>query len=121
MELVQGDFSFWGGEDLFSKPQIIIGERDRSIIRFLMEMKFATLDQMFRKFFQETRDGESTNLNWCRTRIKQLETLEFVRSLRSFYGGRSLYLPSKKGTFLVGFCFLTIAFLLAAIFARFGS
>lgn len=77
--------------------EVFVRERDLEIVRFLLEMKFSTTQQLFERFFKETRTGISNNMHWCQRRLSQIESLNYIKSIKSFYGGKRLYLPTPNG------------------------
>lgn len=77
-------------------PKLKLRQRDIEILKFLLEMKFSTLEVIHQKFFRETRDGaESTSLRWARERLALLIASGFIRSETALYK-KTLYLATQR-------------------------
>lgn len=77
-------------------PKIKMRTRDIEILKFLLEMKFSTLEELHRKFFRETRDGiESTSLRWARERLALLIGAGFVKTETQIFK-KTLYLATQR-------------------------
>lgn len=83
-----------------SKPSevILLTTRDFEIISFVCEMKFASLEDIFEKFFKKLKDGsESKSLWWARERVTELYKHGFINRIYSFNERKAYYLGTKKG------------------------
>lgn len=93
---------------------VVLTDRDFEVLRFILEMKFASSDEIFAKFFRITRENsEARSDSWTKKRLLQLERAGFLRStytfseatkyfvatfrayyaLRNFYSGEALAKP----------------------------
>ena len=76
---------------------ILLKERDYEILRFLIEMKFARIDELHFQFFRRNQDNsisESTIYAW--ERLSALRRFGFINSVRHYDDARSYYLPTFK-------------------------
>lgn len=83
-----------------SKPTevILLTSRDFQIITFVCEMKFASLEDIYEKFFKKLRNGsESKSLWWARERITELYKHGYLNRIYSFNERKAYYLGTKKG------------------------
>ena len=83
-----------------SKPieVILLTSRDYEIINFVCEMKFASLEDIFEKFFKKLKDGsESKSLWWARERVTELYKHGYLNRIYSFNERKAYYLGTKKG------------------------
>lgn len=83
-----------------SKPHsaILLTPRDYEIITFVCEMKFASLEDIYEKFFRKLKDGsESKSLWWARERITELYKHGYLNRIYSFNERKAYYLGTKKG------------------------
>lgn len=83
-----------------SKPSevILLTTRDFEIISFVCDMKFASLEDIFEKFFKKLKDGsESKSLWWARERVTELYKHGFINRIYSFNERKAYYLGTKKG------------------------
>lgn len=83
-----------------SKPSevILLTSRDYEIITFVCEMKFASLEDIFEKFFKKLKDGsESKSLWWARERVTELYKHGYINRIYSFNERKAYYLGTKKG------------------------
>lgn len=71
--------------------------RDLDIMEFILEMKFATIVDIHKKFFRFTRTGqESTSLRWARERLAILVKEKMIEPLRDV-SYKTLYVLTQKG------------------------
>ena len=83
-----------------SKPNefILLTSRDFEIISFVCEMKFASIDDIYEKFFKKLKDGsESKSMWWARERITELYKHGYISRIYSFNERKAYYLGTKKG------------------------
>lgn len=83
-----------------SKPTevILLTSRDYEIMSFVCEMKFASIEDIYEKFFKTLRDGsESKSMWWARERITELYKRGYISRSYSFYERKAYYLGTKKG------------------------
>jgi hypothetical protein len=82
------------------KELIILTQRDFEIISFVSEMKFASLEDIYEKFFKKLKDGsESKSMWWARERISELCKHEYLFRIFSFNERKAYFLGTKKGYF----------------------
>lgn len=85
------------GQKVTFKPKIILSNRDYGMLKFLIEMKFSSLDQIFLKFFKSVKpQGVETNTSYAIKRLSQLEQDGFLKSTRAFDAKIKLFYPTKK-------------------------
>ncbi len=76
---------------------VILSDRDLTILEFLLDMKFASLKDIFERFFAFTLTGEPARSNeWAIRRLQQLEKAKFVKSAHSFSERRRYYIATVK-------------------------
>lgn len=76
---------------------IILSERDLSILLFLLDMKFASIKDIFEKFFSVTLEGEVAKSNvWTIGRLQQLEKAGLIKSVHSFSDRRKYFMATVK-------------------------
>jgi hypothetical protein len=98
---MQTAFCFFDSQ--ISTPKIIkekslkLQPRDLEILGFILEMKFATLENIHAKFFSTTRFGQSsTSTDYARQRIAILIS-EGLLDIKTSYDNTGLYLTTRKG------------------------
>lgn len=80
-----------------SAKNIVLTERDFEILEFIMDMKFAGIEEVFEKFFKITMSNESAKSSeWARKRLCQLEKANFLKSVRSFSENTRYYVTTFK-------------------------
>ncbi|WP_347359484.1 hypothetical protein [Bdellovibrio sp.] len=80
-----------------SAKNIVLTERDFEILEFIMDMKFAGVEEVFEKFFKITLTNESAKSSeWARKRLCQLEKANFLKSMRSFSESTRYYVTTFK-------------------------
>lgn len=80
-----------------SAKNIVLTGRDFEILEFIMDMKFAGIDEVFEKFFKITMSNESAKSSeWARKRLCQLEKANFLKSVRSFSESTRYYVTTFK-------------------------
>ena len=66
-------------------------------MRFVLEMKFASIEQIHRKFFSLTYDGVgSVSSQWCEKRVSQLEQAGYLKAERTATETKLQYLATAK-------------------------
>ena len=82
----------------YRRDPIILTSRDYEIISFLLEMKFAGLDEVHAKFFSKLKSGEKSESNiWARERLTKLTNNGFLDRSFSFYERKSIFVATLKG------------------------
>ncbi len=77
---------------------VVLMERDVSVLEFILEMKFASINDVFEKFFKVTLSGEKAkSKEWAMRRLQQLEKAGYVRGLHSFSEKMKFFLVTVKG------------------------
>lgn len=83
-------------KQLSNKP-LRLTSRDLSILEYLLSMKFGSVEDIHRKFFKHTRDGEMSNcLRWTRERLAQLIDLKMIQAIKDVVP-KTLYLTTPRG------------------------
>lgn len=76
-------------------PRLQLSERDHEIFRFLLEMKFASLDELYFRFFRVNRDGsDSKSAWWARERLAVLRKHRFLTPVRLYSEPKIYFLPT---------------------------
>ncbi len=72
--------------------------RDFEIIQFIIEMKFSSVDEVFRKFFKLKLNAElAKSQAWAKKRLQQLEKARFIKSVYSFSESTRFYVGTYLG------------------------
>jgi hypothetical protein len=77
------------------KKWVVPTERDLQMFRFLAEQKFATKEQLARRFFPNARAEPTRPLRVCRRRLDELRHFGLLESRPVILGGTPLYQPSR--------------------------
>lgn len=79
------------------EAKVVLTERDFEILEFIMDMKFAGVEEVFERFFKITMSKESAkSTEWARKRLCQLEKANFLKSVRSFSESTRYYVTTFK-------------------------
>lgn len=79
-----------------------ITARDLEILKFLLDMKFATINDIHEKFFRVTQEGKiSTSLYYARERLRLLRYNLFVEQVKFRYTDRIFFLPTANAFSLI--------------------
>lgn len=82
--------------------KIKITNRDLEIIRFCLEMRFATIEQIYQRFFKSTYSGTVSQCDrWAKERLFQLRQADYLKLQKNFSTGQNLIVPTLKGYMLV--------------------
>lgn len=73
--------------------KVCLNERDFLIFKFLIEMKFANMEQIFEMFF---RSASSSNPKYCANRLSLLKRSSYLLSHKSYDGPANYYTATKK-------------------------
>ncbi|QDK37979.1 replication-relaxation family protein [Bdellovibrio sp. NC01] len=77
---------------------VILSERDYQIIEYVLDMKFATVQDVFEKFFKVTLSNEPAKSDeWAVRRLQQLSKAGYLKPIHSFSERRKYYLGTVKG------------------------
>lgn len=75
---------------------VMLTERDLEILEFIIDMKFSSVQAVFKKFFQKTRsETEAKSQAWAQKRLFQLEKAKFLTAVYNFADRTKYY----SGTF----------------------
>jgi hypothetical protein len=87
------------------KKRIELTNRDFEIIEFILDMKFASVEEVFIKFFSITRENENAkSLAWAKKRLYQLEHAKFLNAVYNYSNSVRYYTATYKGYYaLVNF------------------
>ena len=81
-----------------SLDPLMLTQRDYEIITFVSEMKFASLGDIYERFFKVLKDGtESKSDWWARERLLELIKHGFLNRIYSFNERKPYFLGTKKG------------------------
>lgn len=73
--------------------------RELDILEYILEMKFATIEDIHAKFFKITKSGEESScLRWARERVAILMKSEFLQAEKEVCH-KTLYIVTPKGYF----------------------
>ena len=100
---MQTAYCFFDGQSYTGKLARIesyrFTNRDLDILEFILEMKFATIQEIHCKFFKVTRSGqESYSLRWARERLAALVKTKMLEPLKEVCH-KTLYVLTQKGYF----------------------
>jgi len=74
-----------------------ITSRDIKVIKFIVEMKFASLEMVFEKFFRKTRtEEEAASKAWAKKRLFQLQSSGFLVGVYAFSERTKFFSAGKK-------------------------
>ena len=87
----------------FPKKEIVkvrrveVTDRDLKIFEFILDMKFARIEDVFEKFFKKTISSElSKSEAWAKKRLSQLEQAKFLRSTFSHLDSERYFWTTLK-------------------------
>lgn len=85
-----------------SADLIKLTQRDLDIIRFCLEMRFATIAQLHQRFFNKSHSGDESKCDrWTQERLYKLRQCNYLNLQKNFLTGENLILPSLKGYQLI--------------------
>lgn len=77
--------------------KIILSDRDFEVLEFVLEMKFASLDEVCEKFFKGSPADQNVVGYWyAKKRLAQLEQAGFLKSTKQHSESRRLYFVKLK-------------------------
>lgn len=89
-------------EKLTKDRALVLTERDLNIIEYVLDMKFATVQDVFEKFFKITLSNEEAKSDeWAVRRIQQLTSNGYLNGIHSFSERKKYYLGTWKGYYAV--------------------
>lgn len=81
---------------------IVLTDRDLEIIKFILEMKFCSVNDIHQRFFKVNPSGtESLTNRSAYRRLLLLEVNDYLVSCKCHITGEKLYFPSAKGYYLI--------------------
>lgn len=81
---------------------IRLTKRDLEVLRFVLEMKFVSIDEIYERFFKVKMNGEISKSNWwARDRVYQLKKQGFLRAVSFYTEARSFYVATSKAYHLL--------------------
>ena len=105
MQIVLGVKQLGNGKEQ-NKANVKLTKRDMEICKFLLEMKFASVEEIHKKFFKITLLGfESKGFRPAWKRLQNLESLGFIKALHHFQFLKRFYIPTLKGYNLIRNCY----------------
>ena len=85
-----------------STDLIKLTQRDLDIIRFCLEMRFATIAQLHQRFFNKSHSGDQSKCDrWTQERLYKLRQSNYLKLQKNFLTGENLILPTIKGYQLI--------------------
>lgn len=76
--------------------------KDLEVMKFLMEMKFSSVQELHFKFFRKLRNGkESHSLWWAKERLQTLWKNNYLKKEFCRFGKEIYFLPTKKAQLLI--------------------
>ncbi len=91
----------YGSRKINSKT-LSLTTRDLEIIEFIIDMKFAAIEDVFEKFFKVTQDQMPAKSNlWARKRLLQLEQGKFLKAHKLHQEKTTFYTATFKGYYAV--------------------
>jgi hypothetical protein len=77
---------------------VVLVERDLDIIQFILDMKFASIQNIFEKFYKVTKFGVKTkDHQWATKRLRALEKAGYLKGIYSFSLRDKFYLVTMRG------------------------
>ena len=81
---------------------IVLTDRDLKIIKFILEMKFANVNDIYIRFFKAKHIGiECLTTRSAYRRLQLIEENGYLVSCKNHLSGEKLYFPSPKGYYLI--------------------
>lgn len=81
---------------------VILTERDAEIIEFIIEMKFAAIEDVFEKFFKVKQNQTDAKSDlWARKRLLQLEQGRFLKAHKLHQEKTTFYTATFKGYYAI--------------------
>jgi hypothetical protein len=78
-------------------------ERDIEILKFVLEMKFVSIEEVYEKFFKVKMNGEKSKSDWwARDRVYQLKKMGFLKAVHFFTEARAFYVATHDAYHLLG-------------------
>lgn len=75
-----------------------LNQRDRDVIRFLLQMKFSAIEEIHQKFFRWTTAGrESHSLRWARERMGLLKEFGLLKAASVAGSTKQFFVATWKG------------------------
>lgn len=79
------------------EKKVILSERDLCALRFVLEMKFSTLDDLFQRFYRTNDNfGVERGREYLKKRLVQLVGAGYLTTTRAFSEKVRLFLATKK-------------------------
>lgn len=86
------------GERIKKSRAVVLTDRDLLIIEYILDMKFASIQNIFEKFFKVTFSGDLAKSNeWTVRRLQQLVSAGYLLKTHSFTERENYYLATLKG------------------------
>jgi hypothetical protein len=81
---------------------MILTERDLEIVRFILNMKFASVADIHQKFFKQRKDGGISTSEWyARERLRELLMEGYINCTRYRFENKCYYVGTKYGYQLI--------------------
>lgn len=81
---------------------VVLSERDLNILEYILDMKFASIQDVFEKFFKVTLSGEEAKSNeWAVRRLQQLSRAGYLKGTHSFSLRDKFYVATMRAYYAV--------------------
>lgn len=77
-------------------------DRDFEIVNFVLNMKFATVENIHQRFFKYKKDGSISNSEWyARERVRELVLDKYLQPVKYRFENKNYYIGTKEGYDLI--------------------
>jgi hypothetical protein len=77
---------------------MFVTKRDTEIVRFVLNMKFASVTEIHHKFFKFKKDGGVSESEWwARERLRKLIDAGYLKSVKFRFESKNFYIGTKLG------------------------
>ncbi len=79
------------------RKNIILSERDYEVLAFILDMKFASVQEVYEKFFKNFDiDGNEFGFFYAKKRLVHLEQCGFLKSTKEFFNSKRLFFGTMR-------------------------
>ncbi|MDZ4660046.1 MAG: hypothetical protein SGJ18_00360 [Pseudomonadota bacterium] len=79
------------------QKRIVLSQRDFDVLNFILEMKFASVDEVYRKFFKTIdSQGKEMGFHYAKKRLVQLAGSDFLKSTKAFSESKRLFFATRR-------------------------
>ena len=84
------------------RKNIILSERDYEVLAFILDMKFASVQEVYEKFFKNfDLDGNEFGFFYAKKRLVHLEQCGFLKSTKEFFNSKRLFFGTMRSYFIL--------------------